>query len=187
MSAAPVDLVAALAARRARSKTTDVAPDRTELLRLLAAAANVADHSGYEPWRMIELRGDARSGLGRAIAEGFGLSGDKAESTARKPLRAPLLVALVVSRRPSLKVPAWEQEATAAGVAHNLGLLLDAAGWNALWRTGLATRTDAVRRFHRLQDGEDLLGWFYVGGRPASDRADKPRKPRRFEERLTAL
>ena len=187
MSEAPVDLVGALSARRARSKTTDAAPSRDELLRLLAAAANVADHSGYEPWRVIELRGAAREGLGLAIAEGFGLNGDKAASTARKPLRAPLLLALVVSRRPSLKVPAWEQEATAAGVAHNLGLLLDAEGWNVLWRTGLATRTDAVRRFHGLAEGEDLLGWLYVGGRPVSDREDKPRKPRRVEERLSAL
>lgn len=187
MSGERTDLVAALAARRARSKTTDEAPARDEVLRLLAAAANVADHSEYEPWRVIELRGDARAGLGAALAEGLGLAGDKASSTARKPLRAPLLLALVVSRRPSPKVPAWEQEATAAGVAHNLGLLLDAEGWNAFWRTGLATRTDAVRRFHRLGDHEDLLGWLYVGGRPDPTRTDKPRKPRRVDGRLTAL
>ncbi|MUG03878.1 hypothetical protein ECC01_23320, partial [Bacillus tequilensis] len=55
--------------------------------------------------------------------------GDDKPST--KPLRASLLIAIVASYRKSEKVPRWEQEAVASGVAHTLSLLLDEAGWVA--------------------------------------------------------
>lgn len=158
----------AVRARRSWSKVTDAAPTRAELLVLVSAAGRVADHSSLRPWRLIELRGDDRQRLGAAIAEA---QGDAAPST--KPLRAPLLIAVVASFRKSEKVPRWEQEAVASGVAHVLSLLLDEAGWGVLWRTGHYTRSEAVARAHRLGDDELLLGWLYVGGKPAGARAGR--------------
>ncbi|WP_094770433.1 nitroreductase family protein [Microbacterium gorillae] len=151
----------AVLARRSQSKVTDSAPDHDELARLVAAAGRVADHSSLRPWRLIELRGDARLRLGRALAHA---RGEDAVST--KPLRAPLLIAVVVVERPSSKVPGWEQEAVAAGVAHTLSLLLDEAGWGVIWRTGEHTRAERVALAHGLRSGERLLGWLYVGGKP---------------------
>lgn len=151
----------AVRARRSWSKVTDEAPTRAELLPLVAAAGRVADHSSLRPWRLIELRGDDRLRLGAAIAKA---SGDDKPST--KPLRAPLLIAVVASYRKSEKVPRWEQEAVAAGVAHTLSLLLDEAGWGVLWRTGHYTRSKAVAKAHGLDKNEALLGWLYVGGKP---------------------
>lgn len=147
--------------RQSWSKVTDDAPTHEELLDLIAAAGRVADHSALKPWRLIELRGDDRLTLGAALAEA---AGDDTPST--KPLRAPLLIAVVVSYRPSFKVPHWEQEAVASGVAHMLSLLLDEAGWGVIWRTGILTRNEAVARAHALQEDEHLLGWLYVGGKP---------------------
>jgi nitroreductase len=151
----------AIAARRSQSKVTDDAPTHEQVLGLVAAAARVADHSSLRPWRLIELRGDARVRLGEAIAEVEG----KVEAST-KPLRAPLLIAIVASRRKSEKVPAWEQDAVASGVAHMLSLLLDEAGWGVMWRTGHYTRSDPVARMHGLKENERLLGWLYVGGKP---------------------
>jgi hypothetical protein len=96
------------------------------------------------------------------------------------------LIAVVVSLRPSPKVAAWEQEAVASGVAHVLSLLLDDAGWGVMWRSGEFTRTEPVRALHRLADTERLLGWLYVGGRDASEKAGS-RKPFPAEEHLSAL
>lgn len=155
----------AVRARRSWSKVTDAAPTRAELLVLVSAAGRVADHSSLRPWRLIELRGDDRARLGAAIAEA---QGDDEPST--KPLRAPLLIAVVASYRRSEKVPRWEQEAVASGVAHVLSLLLDEAGWGVIWRTGSYTRSAAVARAHRLGEDEELLGWLYVGGKPAGAR-----------------
>ena len=151
----------AVRARHSWSKVTDVAPTREELLTLVAAAGRVADHSSLRPWRLIELRGDDRVTLGKAIAKA---EGDEKPSS--KPLRAPLLIAVVASFRKSDKVPRWEQEAVASGVAHTLSLLLDEAGWGVIWRTGHYTRSKAVAKAHGLHKNEELLGWLYVGGKP---------------------
>ncbi|WP_309065335.1 nitroreductase family protein [Microbacterium sp.] len=157
-----MSVIEAVRGRTSWSKVTEEAPSHDELLPMIAAAGRVADHSSLRPWRLIELRGDDRVVLGKAIAKA---EHDRKPST--KPLRAPLLIAVVVSYRKSGKVPRWEQDAVASGVAHMLSLLLDDAGWGVIWRTGGFTRSKAVKKAHGLKKNEELLGWLYVGGKPA--------------------
>ena len=160
----------AVLSRRSHSKVTADAPTHDELLPLVAAAARVADHGALRPWRLIELRGAARNRVGTAFVTAAGLTGGDAVKLEGKPLRAPLLIAIVARRVPSDKVADWEQHAAAAGVAHMLSLLLTEAGWGVMWRTGGHTRAEAVRSVHDLTDSEDLLGWLYVGGVPGDCR-----------------
>ena len=171
------NLVGIVAGRRSWSKVTADAPTHEDLLPLVAACARVADHSALHPWRLIELRGSAREKLGAAIAKA---EGDDKPST--KPLRASLLIAIVASVKKSGKVPAWEQEAVASGVAHILSLLLHDAGWGVFWRTGSYTRSKPVRKMHKLGKNEQLLGWLYVGGIPVGAKAGhrKSVDPERF-------
>lgn len=138
---------------------------------LVAAAARAADHAGLRPWRLIEVRGDARERLGDALVTASALAGDESATLRLKPLRAPLLIALVACRRDDTPVQVWEQDAAAAGVAHLLSLLLADAGWGVMWRTGPLTRTEPVRLVHLLAEREELLGWLYVGGVPAECKA----------------
>ena len=84
------------------------------------------------------------------------------------------------------KVPVWEQEASAAGVAHLLSLLLDEAGWGVMWRTGPYTRHPLVAEVHGLAANEHLLGWLYVGGLPDGRRGER-RTDRIAASRLTVL
>lgn len=168
-------------ARQSWSKVTDEAPTHEELLPFVAAAGRVADHSSLRPWRLIELRGDDRLRLATAIAKADGSS-----EPSSKPMRAPLLIAVVASFRKSTKVPRWEQEAVASGVAHTLSLLLDEAGWGVFWRTGGYTRTKAVAKAHGLKKREELLGWLYVGGKPAGKKPSR-RKPVDAEALLTRM
>lgn len=176
--------LAAVRERRSYSKVTDHAPSQREIEDLVSAMSSVADHSGLRPWRVVALRGDARARLGEALAEAAGGHRDKYVAKAR---RAPLLLAVVVCPRPDEKVPAWEQEAVASGVAHTLGLLLHEAGWGAIWRTGPLTRTAPVHRMLGLGETEHLLGWLYVGGIPEKDRRPKPRKPIELSRHLSEL
>jgi len=176
-----VSALEAVLRRISWSKVTEDAPTREELLPLIAAAGRVADHSSLRPWRLIELRGDDRLALGAAIAKA---NGDDKPST--KPLRAALLIAVVVSYRKSDKVPHWEQEAVASGVAHTLSLLLDEAGWGVIWRTGGYTRSRAVAEAHGLAENEELLGWLYVGGKPEGKDAGR-RKPIDADVLLTRM
>lgn len=154
----------AILRRRSRPRVTDDAPSDDQLLPLVAAAASAADHAALRPWRLIALRGESRNRLGEALVGASGLQLEDAERLATKPLRAPLLLALVVRHKPSFKVTDWEQDAAASGVAHYLSLLLDEAGWGVMWRTGGHVRAESVRRLHGLAENEQLLGWLYVGG-----------------------
>jgi nitroreductase len=162
--------------RQSHSKVTAAAPRGLPLRPRGAPPATVADHSGLKPWRLIELRGDARLRLGTAFAEAMGAQGKDAEKAAAKPLRASLLIAVVFTHRPSFKVPAWEQEAVASGVAHMLSLLLDEAGWGVFWRSGNFTRSEPVHRMHELAPNEQLLGWLYVGGLPEKTKNDNRKR-----------
>ncbi len=165
--------------RQSHSKVTSNTPSHEELLRYVEAAATVADHGSLHPWRLIEIRDDARERLGAAFAEtalAAGLKESDARKLAEKPLRANLLIAIVAVHQPSHKVPEWEQDAVASGVAHTLSLLLDEAGWGVFWRTGGYTRSAAVARMHGLAANEKLMGWLYVGGKGK----DKPGKKHRF-------
>ncbi|WP_395640165.1 nitroreductase [Pseudolysinimonas sp.] len=171
--------------RRSQPSVTGDAPTKRELLPLIEAAASVADHGSLRPWRVIALRGEARKRLGFAIAEAAGLEGGAAEKMAQKPLRAPLLLAIVVSPKKSHKVPEWEQESVASGVAHALSLVLDEAGWGVIWRTGLYTRSKAVHRMHKLEPDEKLLGWLYIGGK-AKTKSGR-RKPVKAKDFLSSL
>ena len=156
----------AVRSRRSYSLVTPEAPSHAELLPLVAAAGRVADHAALRPWRLLELRGAARERLGAAFAAASALVGPDADRLAAKPLRAPLLLAVIASRKPSESVAVWEQDAAAAGVAHLLTLLLTDAGWGVMWRTGSHTRSGLVREVHELTADEELLGWLYVGGQP---------------------
>lgn len=173
----------AMLRRRSHSSVGQKAPGDKELLRLIEVAGTVADHAALRPWRIIAIRGEARERVGRSIAEATGASPD--DGIARKPLRAPLLLAVVVSPKPSVKVAGWEQEATASGVAHALSLLLDEAGWGVMWRTGHYTRSGPVHRAHELGPDERLLGWLYVGDKP--EKKSGRRKPINAKKHLSSL
>lgn len=150
--------------RRSWSKVTDLAPTGPELEAFVAAAGRVADHKSLKPWRLIEIRGADRDLLARALNKADGKKGYSS-----KPRRAPLIIA-VVADLGSKKIPAWEQEAVASGVAHMLSLVLDEAGFGVFWRTDDNTRHKVLAKAHGLSKHEVLLGWLYVGGKPKMSR-----------------
>ena len=174
----------AMTRRALHSKVTDQAPSHEELGELVSVLTSVPDHSRLRPWRIIELRGKDRQTLGKALAKANKTPNEKGIS---KATRAPLVLAVVVSPKHSKKVPYWEQETVAAGVAHFLSLLLAEAGWGTMWRTGHATRSKPVRKAMKLAKDEQLLGWIYVGGVPEHKRKHKPRKPLDLDQHLTSL
>lgn len=154
------EFLRALASRRSCKDFTDLAPTDEELQALLPAVVQVANHGGINCWRMHTLRGDDRLALGEAFNRADGKTGDKPNN---KPLRAPLLIAIIASPKKKSSVPKWEQMATATGAAHYLLSALWASGWGAVWRTGSWTKAKEVKEFHGLKKGEKLLGWLYVG------------------------
>ena len=173
-----IDIVAdpvlhALSTRRSISKVDPETPNDSDLLEIIRSISSVADHKSLRPWRFLIIRGNDRHRLGDALDEAAGVVRKPGE-TNTKPLRAELLLALVSSPVNHDKVPEWEQHATAAGAGHLLELALWQAGWGVMWRSGTLTNTESVRRLHRLDDHELLMGWFYIGA-----------VPERYRQRLT--
>lgn len=145
---------------------------------MLRAAVAAPDHGLLRPWRFIVLRGQARDRLGAAFAAAETarnpeVDQDKQDKAAGKPLRAPLIVAVVASPQPSEKIPEWEQHASAACAAHNLCLAAHALGYGAMWRTGSYGEDPPVRTHLGLADTEGITGWIYLGT-PTATPADPP-------------
>lgn len=182
-----MELTEAIRSRRSTAPVTDAAPTDAELAGYLALAAHSPDHAGLRPWRLVSLRGAARDRLGAAFASGFGdpPGSPEAARTAAKPLRAPLLLTVVGCPVEHPKVPAWEQLAATAALVATLELVLFDAGYTAMWRTGPGVALPEVRDLLGIADGEQLLGWLYVGGRTDLEPDNRPDPDVRG--RLTAL
>ncbi|NED91190.1 nitroreductase [Streptomyces sp. SID11233] len=173
--------------RRSAPRLAAPAPGDHELLALLEAAMSAPDHGRLLPWRLVSLRGGERERLGRELAARAGEDPEDRARAAAKPLRAPLLLAIVLSPVEHPKIPRWEQLAAATAVVSTLSLLLHDRGYASIWRTGPATEDSAVRALHGLGAGEQLLGWLYVG---TASGATPPRPrpdPARYLTALTGL
>lgn len=147
-----------LAQRRSCSSVGSKAPSDKELEALLPAVSQVANHGNVDCYRFHTIRGKERKALGKALNKAIGKKGVNA-----KPMKAPLLIAVIASPKKKGGVPKWEQLGTASGAAHFMSAALWASGWGVLWRTGKWTEAKEVKDFHGLKKGEQLLGWLYVG------------------------
>jgi nitroreductase len=161
-----MQLANAIRHRRSTAPVTAGSPGDAELRSLLSLAMHAPDHAGLRPWRLVTLRGTQRDRLGAAFVRGFGdrPGTPEATKTASRPLRAPLLIGIVLMPVEHPKVPEWEQLAATVAVVTTLQLLLFEAGWTAMWRTGPAAGLPEVVAEMGVGPGEKLLGWLYVGG-----------------------
>lgn len=167
-SISAVDAYKALLTRRSIGRLTEPAPDRATVRDLLRAATAAPDHGLLRPWRFVVIRDDALRRLGEVFAEAHtarepGLAPQQREKIAAKPLRAPLIVAVIACPTPSPKIPEWEQHASAACAAHNLCLAAHALGYGAMWRTGSYGDDAGVRAHLGMADSEHVTGWIYLG------------------------
>ena len=156
----PADILATIAKRKSAHLHGEEAPTDAELQALLPVVRQVANHMNLDCWRMHTIRGDQRVALGHAFNEADGVESDEPSD---KPLRAPLLIAVILSPKDHQLVPEWEQLACAAGAAHFLNLALWLNGWGSVWRTGRWIDTEPVCALHHLEPHERVLGWLYVG------------------------
>lgn len=187
-SAQLLDPLAGITGRRSTPKLDEPAPDDHEVRAMLAAAATAPDHGLLQPWRAVVLRGAARERLGEAFAAAHrerepGCRPEDYERTAGKPLRAPLIVAVIARARPHGKIPEWEQLVTAGCAAQNLCLAAHALGYGSMWRTGWYADEPIVRDHLGLQAHEQVVGWIYLGTPKGS--APPARPPANLDERVS--
>lgn len=190
-----MDALTCLMQRRSVGRLTEPAPDDAQLDVLLQAAVAAPDHGELRPWRFVVFRGDGRADLGAVFAQAHAvmepsLDAGALEKTAAKPLRAPLVVAVVCSPVSAEQawngthIPVWEQTAAVAAAAQNLCLAAHATGFGSMWRTGWYGDAPAVRAALGMDAPEHVVGWIYLGTVPAGATL-APRRPATLEDRVT--
>ena len=175
------DVLDFLLTRRSRPAKTlgSEAPDRAELQTLLTAASRTPDHGKLAPWRFVVLQDAARRAEIARIAEArmteMGLEPDKIEKNARAFGQGGVIVAVILSPKPSDKIPLWEQEMAAGGVCLSLLNAALASGWGANWLTGpLARDGTFLAQAFGCEDGEFVAGFLHIGNETVTP-ADRDR------------
>ncbi len=150
-------------------KMGEPGPDDAALGRMLEAAAAAPDHGRLQPWRFLVVRGEGRAALGELFARGLATerpdtSPGELEKQRTAPLRAPLIIVAIARPDPDHpKIPAWEQQASAACAVHNLLLAAHALGFAGKWATGGNAASRLVCAGLGLVAGEHVAGFLYIG------------------------
>lgn len=157
------------------------APSDAELDTMFAAAVTAPDHCGLHPWRFIVVRGSARNRLGDVFVEAYKLrdadaSAAQLERYRIKPLRAPLVIAVIANiQYGNAKAPEQEQLLSAGVAAQHIQLAARAMGFHSIWLTGVNCYDLHVSSAMGLGFDEKLIGFIYLGTEQAA--TPPPQRP----------
>jgi len=145
------------------------APEGEALEQILAAAASAPDHGRLRPWRFIVIRGAARARLGEVFAEALRRRQPDAPEAAleqerARPLRAPLLIAVVARIDPQHpKIPEIEQILSTGAAVQNLLIAAHAQGFGGKWLTGANAYDEHVKAALGLAPDDRLVSFVHLG------------------------
>ena len=167
------------------------APAGDDLNTILQCGLSAPDHAAVQPWRFITIEGEARHRLGEVFVQAKqqdepDFPDDKAKLLRAKPLRAPLIVAVVADvTEGHVKAPRVEQVLSAGVAAQHMQIAARALGFGSVWLTGPMARHDVVKKALGLADADELVGFLYFGT-PAKDPPARPRSaPKEFSASWT--
>ncbi len=152
-------------------------PSVEELEAILGFASRVPDHGKLAPWRFIVYRGAERARLGDAflsilLKRSVDLDDAGRDAERNRFLRAPLVVGVVSTAAPHVKIPEWEQVLSAGAVCLNLLMAANAHGYVANWRTEWIAYDDNALAELGVRQGERVAGFIHIGSSdfPVPDR-----------------
>jgi nitroreductase len=100
---------------------------------------------------------------------------EKALDEERKRLaQAPLVVGVVSTAAPHVKIPEFEQLLSAGNAAMSILLAAHALGYAGQWTTGWIAYDDEAGRILGLKPGERFVGFVHLGT-PTAPLGDRPR------------
>lgn len=164
------DILGFLQSRNSSPKLTEPAPSAAQMQAIFRAAMRAPDHAWLRPWRFISIAGTRREAFGLVLEQCLMLRNPGADEAARtkartSPLRAPLLIVVVVKLSEHPKVPAIEQRLSAGCAAQGILLAAEACGYAGIWRTGEAAFDRTVMDALGLAQDEEIIGFIYLGSR----------------------
>lgn len=163
--------------RRSSHDLAAPAPGDDELALILRAALRVPDFRRLRPFRFFAARGEGRERLGQAMLRAASAAGKSEKVLDRAPLmplRAPLVIVVAACHKPDEKVPAFEQQLSAACTILTMQLAARALGFGGIWRSGWMMYDRGFHRELGLGDEDQIVGFLYLGT-PAAD--EEPELP----------
>ena len=154
-------------------------PNADELETMLTIATRVPDHGKLAPWRLVTFAGDARVKAGEALAhlakrKRPDMDEVSLENERRQFLPSPLVVGVISTAAPHVKIPEFEQLLSAANVAFNLEHAAYALGFAATWITRWYTFDAEAAALLGARPGERFVGFIHIGT-PTTVIEDRPR------------
>jgi len=170
-----------LATRRSGKAREMVAPgpDAAQLRRIIQLALRTPDHGKLAPWRIVTVADDQRAAfaalLKRAwVKENPGAAGLDLSALDQFAHQAPTLLTLLSTPVKGAKIPVWEQQMSAGAVGMNLLHAAHAHGFVGSWLTGWAAYSPDVAAAFGAQDGDTIVGYFFLGTASAA-LSERPR------------
>jgi nitroreductase len=157
-----------------RQSIGTVRPDEVsrELIeRLLDAAVQAPNHYRIRPWRFVVLTGNGRQRLGEVLAQSLlkrkpDAHPEHLDVERKRPLRAPLLIAVGIDKPDQPKVIEIENVCAGAAAVQNLLLAAHDLGLAAKWRTGGPAYDPDVKAFLGFEADQHIIAFIYIGYPP---------------------
>lgn len=180
-----MDAVTALHQRVSTPRLTAPAPTLEQLAVLFKAAMRAADHGNMQPWRFLIVWGVGLVRLGElfarvATAKNPDITQSELDRCQAMPQRAPMIIVSIAKCRTNPKVPRIEQIIAAGAATQNLLNAAFATNVGAVWRTGDMAYDPAVKEALGLVEGEEIIGFIYVGTPTVPPHAPREQNPADF-------
>ena len=144
-------------------------PSQSELDIIISAGMRAPDHAMQRPWRFVIVEGERRDALGVVLNESLKLRGVTDEVQLNKalkaPLRAPVIIAVLLKFKDHPKVERNEQIGSAAAATYAISLAANALGFGSIWRTGVYATDPHVISSLGGGDKDEVIGFLYLGTR----------------------
>lgn len=152
-------------------------PERAEVEDILRLAMRVPDHGKIAPWRFVVYAGDIRQSIGEsllamALERDPNLSAEMIAVERARFTRAPVVIGVISTAGPHVKVPEWEQVMSAGALCLNVIFAANAKGYVANWLTEWYAFDERAYPLLGIRAGEKVAGFIHIGSSdfPATER-----------------
>lgn len=163
-----MELLTTLTERCSSPVLKEPGPTKEQLKIMFKAALRAPDHALLNPWRFIIIEKEARKKLGAlfvdiAIKDNPDVLESAIQRTRNLPLRAPMIIALILHYKTHAMVPEVEQILSVGAAGYGLITAAFHLGVGAYWRTGAHCFDPRIAKALYLSDNEKLMGFIYLG------------------------
>ena len=168
-----------LLSRASHGALIEPGPDDQQLRTIFEAAVRAPDHGKLRPWRFYVVQGPGLERLSQLFGDAArrrdpNASEAQIEKERSKPLRSPVLIAVVAKIVEGHKIPAIEQTLSAGAAAMNILNAAHALGFGAKWVTGANCYDLRFRAEFGLDPDDQLIGFIHVGTPQSAVNAERP-------------